>query len=210
MNIKDALKSNLHDVPFKRESKNVPTQKYVTNLVNPGKRKVCANTTSAAIKRGTSHSDHVHVKIYGCDNCIWRCTKFCPHSELNGGSVSFSKPHSNRICSVRKDFVYDNMLEIVGLKAMNRVSLADEMVFRDILDDAFIANYKKNKALQSGEEVEFKQALDWSKHSADIKLRWLKHKEGSKVTVKREVTPADLADLMDKARVVEAEVIDNA
>jgi len=209
MRIKEALKANFHDVPFVRESKNVPVQKYAWHLTDRGGRRVCANTTSAAKKRGTSHADHVHVKIYGCDNCIWRCTKFCPHSEFNGGRVNFTKPHANRICSQRKDFIYDNMLEIVGDKGMSRVSLADEMVFRDMLDDAFIANYKKNKALQSDEEFDFKQALDWSKHSSDIKLRWLKHKEGSKIQVERRVTPADLADLMDKAKVVEAEVVDN-
>jgi hypothetical protein len=65
-----------------------------------------------------------------------------------------------------------------------------------MLDNSFIALHLKRKALNSNEPVDLRMALDWSKISSDDNFRMLKHEEGSKLTISKNVID-DLRDVID-------------
>ena len=95
-----------------------------------------------------------------------------------------TKGHSNKVCNYKVDYVMSMRDEFLDGKGLGVVK---ERLFKRMLDDAWVAAYRKNKALRmdDGEdsEVYWKQALDWAKYASDVELRLLKHVEGSKVEV---------------------------
>jgi hypothetical protein len=185
---------------------NVPVEedKYLPGLrVGDFKVKasVCTNKSSKAGIKGKDkaitpgiHREYNFAKIYGCHSpCLWLETEFCPHSAINGGSVTSKRPHSNRICSAIIGFVNETKEAIFEGESF---PYTKECIFKEIIFDSWIANHKKNKALQSGEYDDWKLALDWSKYVNDAKLKFLKQMEGSKVQITKNVVD-DLRDIID-------------
>lgn len=156
-------------------------------------------------------------QIHGCKECLWRGTKHCYlNNEMN---IFFDRDaplntvgHKEGICEYKGKYIMSMRDEFLDGKGLGVVK---ERLFKRMLDDSWVAAYRKNKALQEegseDSEIYWKQALDWAKYASDVELRLLKHVEGVKVDVKQTVKPSDIANMLHNARkerVVDAEVVD--
>ena len=147
-----------------------------------------------------------YLQLHGCTGCIWVETKHCPHSKIHGGQVSEFRSHANKICQEKVNFIEDMRDELNDGKGLSHVK---ERLFKEVCDNAWIANHKTRQALQNDEgedgELYWKDSLDWKKFLSDIMLRWLKHNEGSKVIVEKTVNPMDVAKMIEVVDIKEGE-----
>ena len=138
----------------------------------------------------------VILQILGCGECSWCDTKLCPHF----GDVTRKKPHSNRICSQRVQ------LGVLLSEDGHKITFKKLLWLKQALEADKIGQHLTKEAMDGN--VLFRDVYPWKKLVAEAMAQFVKHEEGSTVTVKKGVTPSDLADMLDRAKTVDAEVED--
>jgi hypothetical protein len=153
------------------------------------------------------HREWFYTEIHGCKNCIWFDTKHCPfHDDGVGCFEGKDRFHANRMCRYKMLFVEETKEGVLGdLK----LTYNKEVLFKEMLDESWIAAHHKKRAVKTESDEDWGRALSWSKHVADIKIRWLKHVEGSIVSVnKTSISPSQYQDMIkniNEEKVVDAE-----
>ncbi len=141
-----------------------------------------------------TRGDGVILKVLGCSSCSWCETVLCPHF----GDVSRGKPHANKICGGRVE------LGVLLSEEGHKITFKKLLWLKQAVEADKISQYLTKEALDK--RVAFRDVYPWKKLVVEAMSQFVKQEEGSKVTVERKVTPGDLADLLDDARVVDVEV----
>lgn len=161
--------------------------------------KIVQRNPMGPMKNGQYVHPHTDlIKIFGCKGCRWIETDLCPHRD-NG--VSRKKYHMNGYCSQR-------MLVPMAIdKSGFKMTMPRLLQVRGLMDAEVFSKFVQDEAMKGKRDIN--DVFPWEKLKADILDRIRKQDEGSKVTVEKKFTPSDLANLIDKAKEVNVEVVDN-
>lgn len=150
------------------------------------------------VKDGSGLSAHsggsVILDVLGCASCGWCETVMCPHH----GGVTRRKLHSNRICGERV------RLGVMLSEDGHKITFKKLLWLKQAVEAEKISQHQTKEAMEG--RVPFRDVYPWKKLVAETMAQFIKQEEGSKVRVERKMSPADLADLLDDARVVDGEV----
>ena len=145
------------------------------------------------------------VRMFGCDNCMWRGTRKCPHGIKNNDR------HSAGYCT---DHVRHNLYMAKLMGSSNGMRHMRNM---NLISDYRILNYYREKLSDLKKEGslgddELKLLNQMNKMTETIGKRIdkaIEQEEGKKLKIERSMSPNDLNTLLARAneKVVEAKVI---
>lgn len=128
------------------------------------------------------------VMIMGCAKCGWCETPKCPHY----GEVNRRRHHSNGFCTQRLELA-NALIEDGVIMTPNRLIMIKHFMELEEIDMGI------QKKIADG-EIDAMAILPFKKLLLDTIKDLIKHEEGSKLTVKKDVSPLDVADILRKNR----------